>query len=267
MILLFPSGVNSVSVLRVKSVCFTVRISLLSEDAIVRQTGAAGHGFTSDRPDIVVINPASGPGSAANSDYQNLVNAIRVKQATGDTYISTILGYVATTYSAKSLATAKAEIDNYNTFYKVDGIFFDEASTDCATTGYYSNLVQYVQDNTKSPSAQDSTFLNWGTNGPECFLNASSPSPADTFVTFESSYTAYQSYAPLSYMTKYARDRWYHIVYNVAQSNLISTLTKSKSTRAGYVYVTNDVLPNPYDTAPSPYTTYWQAEVNKVASC
>ncbi|KAL2651026.1 hypothetical protein R1flu_019154 [Riccia fluitans] len=217
----------------------------------------------SNGADTVIVNPASGPGTAVDSNYASLVNTIRAREPSGATFITSILGYVATTYGAKSLTAAKAEIDKYNTFYKVDGIFFDEVSTDCAKTSYYATLVQYVQSHTKSPSGQDYTILNWGTNGPECFLKTT-PS-ADNFVTFEGNYSQYQSYAPLSYMTSYAPARWYNIVYNVTQANVVSTVLKSKYNRAGWVYVTNDDSPNPFDTAPKPYTTYWQAEVNKVA--
>ncbi|BBM99709.1 hypothetical protein MPTK1_1g23210 [Marchantia polymorpha subsp. ruderalis] len=218
----------------------------------------------SNGADIVIINPNSGPGTTANSDYVNLISAIR---ASTDTFITTILGYVATTYGAKSQAAVNAETDLYNSLYKVDGIFFDEASTDCTKTSYYSNIVSHVQDTTMSPTGQDYTILNWGTNGPECFLQTTSGNvPADNFVTFENSHASYASYAPLAYMANYAPARFYHIVYNVTQANLISTMTKSKQSRAGRVYVTNDDLPNPYDTAPTPFTSYWEAEVDKAAS-
>ncbi|KAG6541217.1 hypothetical protein Mapa_017378 [Marchantia paleacea] len=214
--------------------------------------------------DIVIINPASGPGSTANTDYVNLVSDIR---SSTTTFITTIMGYVATTYGTKSEADVKAETDLYNSFYKVDGIFFDEVSTDCAKKSYYSSIVKHVKDTTMSPTLQDYTILNWGTNGPECFLQTASGNvPADNFVTFENAYATYASYTPAAYMANYAPERFYHIVYNVPQANLISTMTKSKQTRAGRIYVTNDIMPNPYDTAPSPFTTYWQAEVDKAAA-
>ncbi|OAE23509.1 hypothetical protein AXG93_938s1050 [Marchantia polymorpha subsp. ruderalis] len=148
----------------------------------------------SNGADIVIINPNSGPGKTANSDYVNL-------------------------------------------------------------------------DTTMSPTGQDYTILNWGTNGPECFLKTASGNvPADNFVTFENSHASYASYAPAAYMAKYAPSRFYHIVYKVTQANLISTMTKSKKSRAGGVYITNDVLPNPYDTAPTPFTSYWKAQVAKAAA-
>ncbi|BBN00727.1 hypothetical protein MPTK1_2g01560 [Marchantia polymorpha subsp. ruderalis] len=218
----------------------------------------------SNGADIVIINPNSGPGTSASPEFETLVSDIR---ASNDTYITTILGYVPTNYGAKSEAAVNAETDLYNSFYNVDGIFFDEASINCSLTSYYSNIVKHVQDTTMSPTGQDYTILNWGTNGPECFLQTTSGNvPADNFVTFENSHASYASYAPLAYMANYDPARFYHIVYNVTEANLISTMTKSKQSRAGRVYVTNDDLPNPYNTAPTPFTSYWQAEVEKAAA-
>ena len=40
-------------------------------------------------------------------------------------------------------------------------------------------------------------------------------------------------------------------------------ISLSKSRKAGYVYVTNDVQPDPYDTLPS--LSYWAHEEGRVA--
>ena len=41
-----------------------------------------------------------------------------------------------------------------------------------------------------------------------------------------------------------------------------SYVTKAKSQNAGWVFITNDKLPNPYDTLP----TYWTQEVSAIAA-
>jgi hypothetical protein len=65
---------------------------------------------------LVIINPASGPGAAVDSNYVTLSANLR---AAG----TIVLGYVATTYTAKSTADVQAEIDKFFNWYNVSGIF------------------------------------------------------------------------------------------------------------------------------------------------
>ena len=44
-----------------------------------------------------------------------------------------VLGYVSMGYGERD----PAEVDDYYAWYGVGGIFFYEASTDCARSGYY----------------------------------------------------------------------------------------------------------------------------------
>ena len=51
--------------------------------------------------------------------------------------------------------------------------------------------------------------------------------------------------------------------YNANTStNMLNAVAKTKKLNAGYVYITNDVLSNPYDTLP----TYYQQEYNALAA-
>ena len=71
-------------------------------------------------PTIVIINPASGPGSSKDSNYSD---GIKKLQAAG----ISVLGYVHTSYSSKTASAVKADIDKYRSYYpSIDGIFFDE---------------------------------------------------------------------------------------------------------------------------------------------
>ena len=67
---------------------------------------------------MIVFNPASGPGTAA--EPRN--GAIAQAQAAG----ITMLGYVATSYGARPEADVIADINRYYDFYTPPGIYFAE---------------------------------------------------------------------------------------------------------------------------------------------
>jgi hypothetical protein len=203
--------------------------------------------------EVAIINPASGPGAASNPGY---VAQVQRSQASG----LTILGYVHTSYGARPDAEIKAEIDAYATWYHVDGIFFDEASTDCARQGYYAGLTAYARQRTSSHRAVH-TALNPGTQTNECYLSV-----ADVIVTFEGDATTYQrSYAAPSWVANYPHSRFWHLVYNVSTAQQMRTIVQlSKERGAGWVYVTPDTLPNPWDTLPT--GSYWPGELAAATS-
>ena len=76
---------------------------------------------------ILVMNPASGPGTEVNADYVAAVGAAR---AAG----MKVLGYVHTSYGARQASLVEADIDAYAAWYSIDGVFFDEVPglDDCA---------------------------------------------------------------------------------------------------------------------------------------
>ena len=47
-----------------------------------------------------------------------------------------VLGYVHTSYGKRPIAEVQAEIDRYDKWYKPDGIFFDEVTTDASGLAY-----------------------------------------------------------------------------------------------------------------------------------
>ncbi|MBC7756557.1 MAG: spherulation-specific family 4 protein [Bdellovibrio sp.] len=199
-----------------------------------------------------IMNPASGPGSAENSDYTAAINAFR---AAG----GKVIGYVPTNYGARSQADVLAEVGNYQNFYNVDGIFLDEMSNLASNLAYY----QTVYGGIKAINSAYSVFGNAGTNTLEGYLTA-----ADVLVTYENQ-TGYEAYVPDAWTQNYAADRFAHLLYNVAsESTMLSNIALAQERNVGYVYVTDDnnsnlnSINNPWDTLPS----YWNAEVNAVAT-
>jgi hypothetical protein len=200
----------------------------------------------SARPRLVVINPANGPGPDALPAYRS---AVRAAQRTG----ARVLGYVPTTYAARPAADVAADIDRYTSWYRVDGIFLDEAAHDVARLGYYAALGRHVH-----AGAHRLVVLNPGVvPAPEYF------DVADVVVTFEGPYAGYG--AAMKAMPEWVRDqppeRVAHLVYGASRRQAMATVRHPQ--KAGYVYVTSGSLPDPWRTVPS----YLREEERGLEAC
>ncbi len=217
---------------------------------------------------IAVANVMNGPGSAVSTDWTTVMQRARSAGAKVLGYVDT--GYLGTTGqttrsgSAQTgdwMAQVKADIDTWYALYGtlVDGIFFDQGQSACGPTSgsnawadMYGQLHQYEKEGHNGSR----TVLNPGMIVPQCFENA-----ADTLITFESSYAAYAGagYQDLNWVPQDPLKIW-HLVYGATTSTQMQdAIARSKQHGAGYVYVTDDVLPNPWDTIPN--LTYWQEEL------
>ena len=195
---------------------------------------------------IAIINPNSGPGTSKDPTYAAEIARAHAKGIK-------IIGYVHTSYGARAGTSVKAEVNQYYSWYHVDGIFFDEASTSCAKKTYYQALYNFVK--TKSSVAK--VIINPGTNTPECYITT-----ADIIVNFEDNYSAYLVWKLSGWETKYPASRFWHLVIATPQSKLANAIALSKRRNAGWVYATPDVLNNPWDTLPP--GPYWTSELNLV---
>ena len=206
----------------------------------------------------VILNPASGPGATPiDPNYVNTGGvgpAVDLVTAGGRLY-----GYVATTFGTRPIATVEADIDRYYdaAYWRgagvlVSGIFFDEMTNDIAATGYYQTLDAYV----KSKDANARTFANPGTTFTQDTSGGSSgfsvndyATAVDTIVSFENTGTAYRSsYSPPSWLATLDASHFAHIVHTEAStSDMQQDIQLARSRKAGFVYVTDDALPNPFD--------------------
>ncbi len=192
----------------------------------------------------MIMNPNSGPGTSVNSTYVNTVNS--AKNAGIKVY-----GYVHTSYGARAATDVKAEIDMYKSWYNVTDIFFDETPTSATYLTYYQDISNYVHQN------GGKVVLNPGTTPDERYLGF-----ADIIMNFENTASVYQTATFPSWINNYPASRFVHLVYDTPDSSLSSVLTLSQSRNAGYVYITNDILPNPWDTLPS----YMSTEINALCA-
>lgn len=198
---------------------------------------------------IAVMNPASGPGTAtsANADYTRVVNYCHAKR-------QKVIGYVYTDYGNRSIAAVKADIDKYYTLYRVDGIFLDEMSnsaTDSIKT-YYRSLYTYIKAKTQgtetvvgNPGAAASTAWQLGPQR-----------VADVLVIFEGPVDKYRAWKHPSWVKYQPNTNFSHMVYAAKDPEYLEVCRLSELRYAGYLYVTDDNLPNPWDTLPP----YWRTE-------
>ena len=183
---------------------------------------------------IAAVNPANGPGGAADAAYAAGIarlNAAGIK----------VIGYVATGYAVKNAPVVKADIDRWKAFYpgQIGGIFFDEQSSRAGDVAYYRDLSQHAK-------AQGMSFTvgNPGTDTSEAFIGA-----LDTMLIYESS--GLPSAGQMGgWHSKYARSNFGVIPHT---SQFDATFVRNARQYVQYIYVQNDTLPNPWDSVPATF--------------
>jgi hypothetical protein len=198
---------------------------------------------------LAIINPNSGPGDTVDSNYVSQVTSTRAKGMT-------VIGYVHTSYGARSLTEVKAEVDRHYTWYGVDGIFFDEVTDSCTDplkVAYYQDLYDYVK---RKPGDIDRVVLNPGAKVGDCYMAAS-----DIIVTFENTYANYVGWQPSGWEATQPANHFWHLITETNKSDMPNAISLAKSRNAGWVYVTDDSGTNPWDSLPS----YWNNELPLVS--
>lgn len=169
------------------------------------------------RPALVVVNPASGPGPGPEEGYRT---AVRQLQRGG----TRVLGYVPTGYGTRDPAQVTADIDRYASWYRVDGIFLDEASGAAEQLTHYRALAEHVR-----AAGRRLVVLNPGVVPDRGYFDI-----ADVVVTFEGPYTAYAP--PPEWVRALPPDRIATLVYGASRVQAAEVVDDSDF--AGYVYVT-----------------------------
>ncbi len=180
----------------------------------------------------VVLNSANGPGAVLDIGY---VNGIAQLKSAG----VGVFGYVYTSYGARPLASVMADVDLWKNWYGVDGIFFDEASNSTTTISYYESLQTYIT------SKSMTSILNPGTSTIEPYVSI-----ADVNLIYENDPSVALSVSP--WAANYSASKFAALQYAANIEQMRDFVTNAKSQNIGRVYVTNGVLPNPWNELP-PY--------------
>ena len=90
-------------------------------------------------PVIAVVNPNSGPGTAALSNYMAGIGQLAAAGVK-------VGGYVATGYGNRPVAEVKADIDRWRNLYpQATTVFFDEMAFQPGMESHYSGLTAYAK--------------------------------------------------------------------------------------------------------------------------
>lgn len=198
-------------------------------------------------PGVMILNPASGPGAAANPDFRTVVH-----NAEGSG--SRVIGYIGTEYGQRPLWQSEEDVRNYLRWYGVRGIFLDQTPTSgTRQIGYYRSLVHYIHR--LSPGAP--VWLNPGVYPDRQYMSLGS-----VVMVFEGSYRTYLTQKVPRWVHHYRADKFAHTIYAAPRGQLGNAVHLSRDRHAGHVFVTDDVGPNPYGALPS----YWSQERPAVAS-
>ncbi len=212
---------------------------------------AAVHAKGNAKIPMVLINPNSGPGVNADSNYVKLVNA-----NTGAGFKN--IGYIKTVYGSRSLDEVKADIDAYFKFYgkkNIHGFFFDEVGTQ---TNHQVSYMAEIYNHVKAISPQMVVMANPGWHIPD----AISPY-ADIFVASEMSANDYigQYQAPTSAFENTAANanRIMHMIYGADSGQYDKILQLSRERNAGWIFITSDDQKhpdyNPYNDLPKDFNS------------
>jgi Spherulation-specific family 4 len=197
------------------------------------------------RPQMVVVNPDSGPGTGRSHAY---ISAVHLLQAAG----VRVLGYVPTGYGWRPVQNVIDDVDRYQAWYGVDGIFFDEAASDAALVSHYRALAHAARGD-----AARLVVLNPGVPPAPAYFDL-----ANLVVTFEGDIDAYAGAMRETpeWLRRQPRDRVAHLIYGATRAQALSALADSA---AGYLYATSGALPNPWRTLPP----YLDDEVEALTTC
>jgi spherulation-specific family 4 protein len=217
---------------------------------------------------LAVANPSSGPGSALNTDYATAISNARHAGVKVIGYVDT--GYFGTTgrttrdgqtSAAAWTAQIESDVDSWYSWYGgagLAGIFFDDGLNDCGPGDEHVQLYIDIRGYVRDKADRATVIDNPGTGAEQCYTRA-----ADTLVTFEGSYASYTGYQPPAWEASADPGQLWHLVYATPQSNLDGAVSLARSRNVGYLYVTPDDLPNPWDTLPT--DPYWTQELNAVS--
>lgn len=184
-------------------------------------------------PIAAIINPNNGPGGSKSESY-----AAAIPKLAGSAV--QVVGYVWTDYGKRPIADVQADIGRWRDWYPdVSGIFIDEMASKSEQLAYYQAVQKGARD-------RGVTFVvgNPGTAAQREMFGA-----ADALVVSE------RAEAPtVESLQKIAADggsgKMAVLVHGAARSVVDTWLPTAKSLLS-HVYITDDKLPNPWNTLSS----------------
>ncbi|GLB41046.1 putative spherulation-specific family 4 [Lyophyllum shimeji] len=201
----------------------------------------------------IIVDPASGPGSAdsqPDTNYQACIAQLRSTGAANGDNVR-ILGYVATGHGSRTVSAVLTDIGTYNGWsaaYRPDGIFFDEAATDPSFLSNYQSFTTTVR-NEFGPNSY--IVLNPGAVPDTGYFSI-----AHLVVSFEGFYSDFSaSSIPISSATP-ANKQAAIIHDGPTNVNLTTVRTLTRTVGVGASFLTDFPNAVAYENYPTDWTTY-----------
>jgi hypothetical protein len=191
---------------------------------------------------FIVLDPDNGPGTAPNKPYRVAIQ--RARRAGIAVY-----GYVDSAYAKRPVAEGLTDIEHWAEWYDVRNIFFDQVTSSERSLGYYLPLAGHVHDQ------GGKVVFNPGIYPAEKYAHL-----ADSTVTFEGSYADYRKQEQANWAKDLPPERFWHLVYGTPEQDHKDASALTRDRRAGYAYITDATLPNPWNRLPP----YWRSEIRAV---
>jgi len=174
---------------------------------------------------VAIINPNSGPGTGPDSTYNTYMTKLHNAGVE-------MIGYVHTSYGARSIADVKADIDIYAaSFPLLVGIFLDEAAATASEVAYYQQLYTYIMN----MPGWKYDVINPGTVPTSGYASV-----ATTIVSYENTISGFSSSANPSFAASSNKDLFAVIAYAGSSSTMQTAVTSAVSKGYyGWVYFTD----------------------------
>lgn len=183
---------------------------------------------------VAVANVETGPGKRSHDYYHTGIAALTQAGVV-------VIGYVWTEYGSRSQSAVKQEIDSWSAWYApsgLKGIFFDGQATAAGLEPYYQSLSAYAKAKGLSFTVGDP-----GVDPPPSYVGT-----VDTLVIYQNA--GLPEPASLGgWHTAHDKKNFAILAYEVPQ--LDKSFVAAAKQYVGYIYVTDDTLPDPWNTLPS----------------
>lgn len=208
-----------------------------------------------DVPVIIILNPSNGPGDVRDGNFTKAIDRLKGAGAK-------IAGYIFTSYRTRKLKNVISDIKQWlNLYPAIDGIFVDEvlnvnesfiaeegesfAFYDAKIYNYYKTITDIIHD-----LGLEYSILNPGTGLPKEWFDVEA---GDIYIIFENNYLPSLDYLRGDYDGGYIDYLFFRrgaLLYGFTETNFRDNLgfIVQMLNYLGWVYFTNDNLPNPWDT-------------------
>lgn len=183
-------------------------------------------------PLAAIVNPHNGPGSEKSASY---VTGIQKLVDAG----CAVIGYVLTDYMKQPIASVKADVQRWKDWYpQIHGIFVDEVVSKATPEA----VRYYTEIRNQAASAGFSLVVGNPGTTPEAGIFPT----ADVLVVHESA--SIPTMEKLKEIERNGGARKMAVLIHGAKQDVVETWVPTVKGLLRYLYVTEDVLPNPWNT-------------------